>query len=68
MVSKKLIIGSIVGVIIAVILIVIATTPNMVGDAVPHERSITVASGTYSVTAGSIQSISFNVPPRSKQC
>ncbi len=62
MVSKKLIIGSIVGVVIATLLIIIATTPNTVSEAVPHERSVTVASGTYSVTAGSIQSISFTVP------
>ena len=62
MVSKKLIIGSIAGIVVIAILIIIAAAPNTVNEAVPHERSVTVASGTYSVSAGSIQSISFTVP------
>jgi len=62
-VSKKLMIGSIVGIVAVAILIIIVIAPNTVNEAVPHERSATVASGTYSVPAGSIQSISFTVPP-----
>ncbi|NJD98517.1 MULTISPECIES: emp24/gp25L/p24 family protein [Thermococcus] len=62
--TKKLLIGvgAVIGIIVIVLLGLMAFAPETVQEAVPHERTITIASGTYTVDPGTTRKFSFSVP------
>ena len=61
---KKLLIGigAVVGIVLIIFLGLMAFAPETVQEAVPHERTLTIASGTYTVDPGTTRKFSFSVP------
>ncbi|NJE11295.1 emp24/gp25L/p24 family protein [Thermococcus sp. MAR1] len=61
---KKLLIwiGAVIGILLIIFLGLMAFAPETVQEAVPHERMVTIASGTYAVDPGTTRKFSFSIP------
>ena len=62
--AKKLLIGvgAVIGIVALIFLGLLAFAPETLQESVPHERTITIASGTYSVDPGTTRKFSFSAP------
>ena len=62
--TKKILIGvgAIFGVVILILVGIMALAPETFEESIPHERTITIASGVYVVEPGTTKKFSFQVP------